>query len=199
MKAKSAMLLALLALSLSAGPALGSSAFTVTLANGNVVEANSYSIRDGRVYLRYPMGEASFPARQVTSIRSADGSVELLQSQGRFLPDAKPATAAAPDKPSVVHGRGDLNPRRPADRPRPVRHKRDDGDRPAEATASASPPRQADPRADELSRLLDSADADDEKKQQEIDRKMDAIFEDQAGKPADFSQIKGRKSPGASK
>ncbi len=200
MKAKSAMLMASLAMLLLSQPAFGASAFTVTLSNGNVIEANSYTIRDGRVYLKYPTGEASFPARQVTSIKSADGGVELLQSEGAFVPRKEPeraTNASAPDKPVIVHGKGDLNPRKPAARQRPARRNRDEG-QPAEASSTPTAPRQSDPRVEELSRMLDSADPYDEKQQQEIDKKMDAIFDEPSGKTVDFSQIKGKKKSGAS-
>ena len=59
-----------------------SSIFIVTLSNGNVIEANSYSIEKDKVRLEYPVGEVTFPLNKVLSIKEKDGSVDLLQSAG---------------------------------------------------------------------------------------------------------------------
>ena len=74
-------------------PAFCSSLYTVTLVNGNVLEANSCTIRDGKVYLKYPVGEGAFQLRQVVSIKAGDGSVVPLQSEGVFVP--KPVSATS--------------------------------------------------------------------------------------------------------
>jgi hypothetical protein len=60
------------------------STFIITLSNGNVIEANSYSVEKDKVRLKYPVGEVAFPLKEVLSIKEKDGSLELLQSAGVF-------------------------------------------------------------------------------------------------------------------
>ncbi len=71
-----------------------SSIFIVTLSNGNVIEANSYSIEKDKVRLEYPVGEVTFPLNKVLSIKEKDGSVELLQSAGVSVEHKESQTVA---------------------------------------------------------------------------------------------------------
>ena len=90
-----------------------SSVFIVTLSNGNVIEANSYSIEKDKVRLEYPVGEVSFPRNKVLSIKEKDGNVELLQAAGVYVaqtvpkqpPKAVIQTAALSDRRPSMPGR----------------------------------------------------------------------------------------------
>jgi hypothetical protein len=66
------------------------STFIITLSNGNVIEANSYSIEKDKVRLKYPVGEVAFPLKEVLSIKEKDGSLDLLQSAGVFAQHKDP-------------------------------------------------------------------------------------------------------------
>ena len=59
-----------------------SSTFIVTLLNGNVIEANSYSLEKGKVCLKYPVGEVAFPFKEVLSIKEKDGGVGAVAVSG---------------------------------------------------------------------------------------------------------------------
>ena len=98
--------------------------YVVRLTNGNVLTANSYRIERGRVYLKYPIGEAAIKESLVLSIETEDGKAEYFQSKGELVksepklpeigakPVPKPAVPvpdisltqdqpAAPDKPQA--------------------------------------------------------------------------------------------------
>ena len=96
------ILLIFLSLLLSASFASGQeNSCTVTLKNGNTVNANSYRIERGRLYLKYPIGEASFELSQVESI-SGGGDSDLLQDKGKpqRKNEGQTARAAAASAPS---------------------------------------------------------------------------------------------------
>jgi hypothetical protein len=67
--------------------------YNVKLANGNTIQANSYRVEKGQVFLGYPVGEGAFPLTRVTSITAEGGSANLLQSQGVVKPAEKQAPA----------------------------------------------------------------------------------------------------------
>jgi len=102
-----------------------SSIFIVTLSNGNVIEANSYSIEKDKVRLEYPVGEVTFPLNKVLSIKEKDGSVDLLQSAGVSIEhkEAKPspkavnptALALSDRRPSMLGS--SVRPKGPTNRP----------------------------------------------------------------------------------
>ncbi len=87
-----------------------SSTFIVTLLNGNVIEANSYSLEKGKVRLKYPVGEVVFPLKNVRSIKEKDGSVELLQSAGVFVEHKEPKPSPEAVNPTALA----LSDRRPS-------------------------------------------------------------------------------------
>ena len=90
MKLLTAALTAITVLFIYSHSAFCSSIFIVTLSNGNVIEANSYSIEKDKVRLEYPVGEVVFPLKKVRSIKAKDGSVELLQSAGMSIEHKEP-------------------------------------------------------------------------------------------------------------
>jgi len=59
--------------------------YVVRLTNGNVLTANSYRIEHGRVYLKYPIGEAAVRESLVLSIETEGGVAEYFQSKGELV------------------------------------------------------------------------------------------------------------------
>jgi hypothetical protein len=75
--------------------------YNVKLANGNTIQANSYRVDKGQVFLGYPVGEGAFPLSRVTSITAEGGSANLLQSQGESKPAENKAAPAEKQKPEL--------------------------------------------------------------------------------------------------
>ena len=182
-------LLIFIALFLST-PSFAASAYTVMLTNGNVLEANSYSVKNGKLYLQYPVGEAAIPLNQVVSIIGDDGSADLLQSKGKSIPhtDLKTSgtgnpgtngTAATPK----AFTRGKLQPRTPIPNTLNVMRERIEEKKAAvQKAVSRSRPVNAplgdnsvyDPVAGALVEQLSTAD---EKQAEEISNQLNAIFD----------------------
>jgi hypothetical protein len=54
----------------------------VKLSSGVTVDANSYHIEKGRIYLEYPVGEVSFPLSEIKSVAADSGEVTEFQTRG---------------------------------------------------------------------------------------------------------------------
>jgi len=61
--------------------------YIVTLKNGNAIEANSCTVDNGRLLLKFPVGQAEIPISQVESVKDDKGmSLDLLQVRGVWIP-----------------------------------------------------------------------------------------------------------------
>lgn len=172
----------LLSLVLTAGSGFcADTSYKVKLGNGNVLEANSYRIKDGKVYLKYPMGEAAISASEILSITAGDGTVEFLQSQGVASPKPKeeaprkqvvekaPAQEPVPALPPVgVAGRENRL------RHAPARPKENKEARAARVRGNSD----KDPQVDSL--FEKNYDLDDPKSAAEYEKEMNALFTDEA-------------------
>ena len=171
-------------------PSFAASAYTIRLTNGNVLEVNSYTIKDGKVYLKYPVGQAVIPLKQVVSIIGDGGSADLLQSKCKSIPHIEtgnPGSVGAETTPKAfttgkkyhitpvagAHNTDALN----------VRRKQIEEKAAAiQKTVSRSVPVNAslgdnsayDPVADALVEQLSTAD---EKQAEEISNQLNAIFD----------------------
>ena len=59
-----------------------SAAWIIELNSGRTLEANSCRVEKGRVYLEYPVGEASFALSRVKTIHQGDVEVSVFQKKG---------------------------------------------------------------------------------------------------------------------
>ena len=82
----------------SAGAA--QAAWIVELTSGRTLEANSCRVEKGRVYLQYPVGEASILLSQVRTIRQDDRGVALFQQKA--VAEAREASSGATGPPQTV-------------------------------------------------------------------------------------------------
>ncbi len=169
------------------------SVYTVRLTNGNVLEANSYSVKNGKVYLLYPVGEAAIPLNQVVSIIGDGGSADLLQSKGESIPhtELKTSATASVATPRVLTT-SNLQPKTPISGApnninntstfKEIREQIDEKTAAIQQTVSRSKPVNAywgdnydyDPVADALVQQLATAD---EKKAEEIGNQLNTIFD----------------------
>ena len=74
----------------------------VTLKNGNTFTANSYSLENAKVRLKFKVGEAAFPLDEVYSIESSSGPVKLLQGAGERQAVAPPVSTAEQEQRAVA-------------------------------------------------------------------------------------------------
>jgi hypothetical protein len=86
----------------------------ITLKNGNTINADSCSVKGGRIYLKYRLGEVSFDLSKVKSITGESGGPNLFEDKGKAQP-ARTARNAQPD--SVIAPSGE-NARAQADKDR---------------------------------------------------------------------------------
>lgn len=62
-------------------------AFLVDLKNGNVIKANSCTVDNGKLLLKFPVGQAEIPISQVDSVKDDKGMcLDLLQAQAVLIP-----------------------------------------------------------------------------------------------------------------
>lgn len=157
---------------LSAATPSSAATYNVKLANGNTIQANSYRVKKGQVFLGYPVGEGAFPLSQVISVTAEGGSANLLQSQGKSKP-AEKAAFTEKHKPELPFDpaafkkniREHLKAAREASNERKA----------ANATGGTSPPQRPfvsnpDPEQDALIDQL--ANTDDEAKQDAIEKQL---------------------------
>ena len=173
-------------------PSFAASVYTVRLTNGNAIEVNSYTVKDGKLYLQYPVGEAAIPLNQVVSIIGDGGSTDLLQSKGKSISNIELKTSKTGNPGSVAtpkaFTRGDLQPKKSvagAHNINPLKVKREQIEEKKAAiqkTVSRSRPVNAplgdnsgyDPVVDALVEQLSTAD---EKQAEEIANQLNAIFD----------------------
>jgi len=77
----------------SASPALCGQGYTITLANGNKVAANSYTVKGDRLTLFFPLGEAELKLSDIASIKDDAGNDMPFQEKGEYV-QKKPDTAS---------------------------------------------------------------------------------------------------------
>jgi len=168
-------------------PSFAASVYTIRLTNGNVLEANSYTVKDGKLYLQYPVGEAAIPLNQVASIIGDGGSAELLQSRGKSIPHTEMKTSGTGNHGSVAtpkaFTRGNLRPKTPISNTLKVMREQIEERKAAiQKIVSRSRPVNAplgdnsgyDPVVDALVEKLATAD---EKQAEEIGNQLNAIFD----------------------
>ena len=184
-----------------ATPSFAASAYTIRLTNGNILVANSYSFKNGKLYLKYPVGEAAIPLNQVASIIGDGGSAGLLQSKGKSIPYTKLKTSGTGNHGSAgaaaTPKTDNLQPKKPfAGLPNNINNtsmlKQIEEKKTAiQKTVARSKPVNAslgdnsdyDPVADALVEQLATAD---EKQTEEIGNQLNAIFDaTNAGNVAD--------------
>ena len=75
-------------------------AWVIELSSGKTLEANSCRVEKGRVYLQYPIGEASIRLSQVKTIRRDDRGVALFQQKA--VTEARQTSSGAAALPQTV-------------------------------------------------------------------------------------------------
>ena len=148
----------------------------IVLTNGNTIMVNSYRIDGGRVYLKYPVGEAAFPAKDIKSIINGEGKAEMLQVEGVLKPaSAAPAPVQPGARPTPLPPVGIANPigKAPAAQP-PAPAVAPQAGVPPGGAANAQAKTQSDDNYDpDLSDLVEEySSTDDEAKQAEIEKKL---------------------------
>jgi|GEM_PF-6360443 len=74
-------------------------AWKIEFNSGSAVEANACRIEKGRIYLKYPVGEVSFPLSEVKSVVMDDRAATELQTAG--TPQAASTAQAREDSPAA--------------------------------------------------------------------------------------------------
>jgi len=77
-------------------PVSAAASYKVVFNNGEMVEAESYTIKGGTITLKYKTGKASFPKGVVKSITNKSGKVLLLSKPGKKLPKQGSTTKTRP-------------------------------------------------------------------------------------------------------
>lgn len=148
--------------------------YVVKLTNGNVLTANSYRIERGRVYLKYPIGEAAIKESLVLSIETEAGVAEYFQSQGELVKSepkppeigANPAPKPAVPIPEVTYTQS--QPAEPA-KPKAPRDNQMPEDRKPVSAAVA-------PQTAKIDKFVDDYFSADENTKALMDQNIDDIF-----------------------
>jgi|GEM_PF-6727289 len=153
----------------------------VLLSNGNKIEASSYTIKNGKVYLKYPVGEAAIPAKQVVSIKPSDGSAELLQSEGKFIQKQEPQALENVEPQMHRHGRDDPG-RLARGAPGSHPHRNADASQGSPDISPGAPPSLSDKGSDtQADALVNEFLSGDEAKQAEIANKLQQMVDSANG------------------
>ena len=154
--------------------------YVVRLTNGNVLTANSYRIEHGRVYLKYPIGEAAIKESLILSIETEGGKAEYFQSKGELvksepkLPEIGASSAPKPFKPEVSLMQGQpaapAKPTVPQDKQFPQDNQTPEDRKFVPATVT--------PQTAKIDKFVDDYFSADEKTQALMDQNLDAIFSD---------------------
>lgn len=151
---------------------------TVILKNGNKVEASSYRIEGSRIFLKYPVGEASFELSQVETV-SGGGGTEFFRDKGTARPSKEAAASEKPVQPE------------PPDASLPAAKETSPGnasckDQPfasqsgQEMTAEENPEDHAQ-KEQKFGEFFDRYWQGDKKQQAEMSKEMDKVFSDYLG------------------
>lgn len=179
MRLKSCTLaVALLAILLSALPALA--AYDITLKNGETITAESYRLDKGKVYLKYPVGEAAIDLKSVASIKPTGQCPELFTAQAAprpadaAQPDPAPARNGDPAAAQTVPGKN------PVDAQAPLAP---DADK-EEPAATLEP----DPLAPQMDAFINDYFSADPQTREALDKKMGGVLQTFFGEDAPVDQ-----------
>jgi hypothetical protein len=150
-------------------------AWKVELVSGVTLNANSYHIDKGRIYLEYPVGEVSFRLSELKSIAPDNRGVALFQANG---------IRQAKESPQVMENSAKIESSQPVPRDSVTSHEAGfsspASSAPAPSTHVNNRPSEYvyDPKVDEIISDMEAA-GDDETKLADVEKKINKLFEDE--------------------
>lgn len=152
-------------------------AWKIELVSGRTLEANSCRVENGRIFLEYPIGEASFPLSEVKSVLQDDRKVEMFQEKG--TPQAKKCPADGDisgqpyGSPAAPAAGGPAPASQSGPKPEPAPESLPETSINSVKDKRFQPGAGYDPEAEEIISGLDGADG---ARQAEFEKKMDELF-----------------------
>lgn len=159
-------------------------AWKVELVSGVSLNANSYRIDKGRIYLEYPVGEVSFRLSELKSVAPDNQGVALFQANGIRQAKESPQIKGNSVKMVKMAKIAKIESNQPAATVSGVSHATvppsPASSSPAPSTHVSNPPSEYvyDPKVEEVLSDMDAA-GDDEAKLAEVGKEINKMFEDE--------------------
>ena len=148
-------------------------AWKVQLVSGVTLNANSYHIDKGRIYLEYPVGEVSFRLSELKSIVPDNQGVALFQTNGIGQSKESPQVEENSAKMEKIESNQPVAPGSG------IAHETGPSSPATSAPVNNQPSEDAyDPKIEEIMSDMDVA-GDDEAKLADVENKINKIFEDE--------------------
>lgn len=153
-------------------------AWKVELVSGVTLNANSYHIDKGRIYLKYPVGEVSFRLSELKSIAPDNQEVALFQANG--IRQAKESPQVKENSAKMAKIESDQPVARDSGISRITVPSSSGSSAPAPSVQVNNQPSDYvyDPEVEEIMSDMDEA-GDDEAKLADVEKKINKMFEDE--------------------